>query len=66
MTTTRQDTLYLIDILQIRKREMAVNVTNSVDDGEEGLDEYDYDYELDESLSTYDWAELGRDSMEFW
>ena len=44
---------------------MAVNVTNSVDDGEQSLEEYDYDYELDESLSTYDWAELGRDLMEF-
>ena len=35
---------------------MAVNVTNSLEGEEVG---YDYDYELDESLSTYNWAELG-------
>ena len=35
---------------------MEENVT------EEG-EEYEYEYELDESLNTYNWAELGRDLL---
>ena len=35
-------------------RKMMVNVTNS-SEGEED----DYDYDLDDSLSMYNWAELG-------
>ena len=42
-----------------KKNRATLKMEENVTDAEE----YEYDYELDESLNTYNWAELGRDLL---